>query len=61
MAKQIGKTVEVLFETYREGYSEGYTKNYTPVRIYSENDYRGIVKKILITEANKDFCTGTEK
>lgn len=61
MTKQIGKTVEVLFETHRDGYSEGYTKNYTPIRIYSENDYRGMVKTIHITEANKDYCIGVEK
>lgn len=61
MSKQIGKTVDVLFEIHRDGYSEGYTKNYTPVRIYSENDYRGIVKNIYITQANKDFCVGVEK
>ncbi len=61
MNKQIGKTVEVLFETHRDGYSEGYTKNYTPVRIFSDNDYRGIIKEIVITEANSEYCIGVEK
>ncbi len=61
MKKQIGKTVEVLFETHRDGYTEGYTKNYTPVRIYNDNDYRGKIKKITITNANNDYCIGVEK
>ncbi len=61
MKKQIGKTVEVLFETHRDGYSEGYTKNYTPVRIYNDNDYRGKIKEVTITEANNDYCIGVEK
>lgn len=61
MKKQIGKTVEVLFETHRDGYTEGYTKNYTPVRIYNDNDYRGKIKEITITAANNDYCIGLEK
>ncbi|MBO5463471.1 MAG: tRNA (N(6)-L-threonylcarbamoyladenosine(37)-C(2))-methylthiotransferase MtaB [Clostridia bacterium] len=61
MKKQIGKTVEVLFETHRDGYTEGYTKNYTPVRIYNDNDYRGKIKEITITDANNDYCIGVEK
>ena len=61
MKSQIGKTVEVLFETHRDGYTEGYTKNYTPVRIYDDNDYRGKIKEITITDANNDYCIGVEK
>lgn len=61
MNKQVGNKVEVLFETYRNGYSEGYTKNYTPVRIISDKDFRGKIKKVLITDATKDYCIGTEK
>lgn len=61
MKAQIGKTVEVLFETHRDGYSEGYTKNYTPVRIYNDNDYRGTIMEIAITDANNDYCIGVEK
>ena len=60
MKSQIGKKVDVLFETHRDGYSEGYTKNYTPVRIFSNNDFRGIVKEIVITDANTDYCIGVE-
>ena len=61
MKKQIGKTVEVLFETHRDGYTEGYTKNYTPVRIYNDNDNRGKIKEITNTAANNDYCIGLEK
>ncbi len=61
LRKQIGKTVEVLFETYRNGYSEGYTKNYTPVRIYDDSDYRGKIIEITIIDASNDYCIGKEK
>lgn len=59
LKKQIGKTVDVLFETKHDTYSEGYTENYTPVRIYGKNDYRGEILKIKITAAENDFCVGT--
>lgn len=61
MKKQIGKTVEVLFETHRDGFSEGYTKNYTPVRIFGNNDYHGKIIETHIIDANSDYCTAIEE
>ena len=46
-------------ERIRHGYLEGYTKNYTPVHIYSDdNTLCGIIQKVKITKADKDFCVG---
>lgn len=56
LKKQIGKTVDVLFELYRDGYSEGYTKNYIPVRIESTEDFRGEIKTVVIADATDDYC-----
>ena len=55
---QMGKTVEVLFETQRDGFYEGYTKNYTPVRVYTEENLHGLVLNVTITEAKDDYCIG---
>lgn len=58
LKKQIGKTVEVLFETEKNDYCEGYTKNYTPVRVYSEKKCKGEFLLVEITQAEKDYCIG---
>lgn len=56
--KQIGKTVEVLFETEKDVFCDGYTKNYTPIRIYSATIRKGEFATIEITGAEKDSCIG---
>ncbi len=61
LKNQIGKTLDVLFETYRYGYSEGYTKNYTPVRIESTKDFRGEIKSVEIADAYDDYCIAKNK
>lgn len=58
LKKQIGKTVEVIFETEKDGYCEGYTKNYTPVRVFSESKCKGKILSVEITESEKDYCIG---
>lgn len=58
LKEQIGKTVNVLFETDKEDYSEGYTENYTPVRIYDNIKRAGEIIKVKITEAKDDYCIG---
>lgn len=55
---QIGKTAEVLFETYSDGYSEGYSKNYTKVKVKTESGLHGRILPVKITEAETDFCVG---
>ena len=58
LKSQIGKTVEVLFETkHDDGFTEGYTKNYTPVKINDNVSCSGILK-VKITGVDGDFCTG---
>ena len=58
LKKQIGKTVNVLFETDKTDYSEGYTENYTPVRIYDNIKRSGEIVKVKITDAKDDYCIG---
>ena len=57
---QVGKTVEVLFETrHSDGFTEGYTKNYTPVKIKKDLPC-GIITKVRLTATDGDFCIGEE-
>ncbi len=58
LKQQIGKTVNVLFETDKEDYSEGYTENYTPVRVYDSTKRAGKILKITITDATDEVCIG---
>ena len=58
LKKQVGKTAEVLFETAKENYTEGYTTNYTPVRVYGNNNLKGKIIEVTITDAEKDYCIG---
>lgn len=58
LKKQIGKTVEVLFETQKKGYIEGYTENYTPVRVNTTEDLKGQIKSVTVTGYDNDFCLG---
>ncbi len=58
LKKQIGKTVEVLFETEKEGFCEGYTRNYTPVRVNSAKLCKGEFLTIQIIDAENDYCIG---
>lgn len=57
---QIGKTVNVLFETDKPDFSEGYTENYTPVRVYDSKTRAGEILEIKITNATDDYCVGVE-
>lgn len=58
LKNQIGKTVNVLFETDKTDYSEGYTENYTPVRVYDSDNRAGKILKITITDATDEYCIG---
>lgn len=56
LRSQIGKTVEVLFETrHSDGCTEGYTKNYTPVKL-NQSITCGTVAKVRIIDVDGDFC-----
>lgn len=58
--KQIGKTVNVLFESKESGgYIGGYTENYTPVRVKADESlYNKIVKVKIVSVSDGDFCSG---
>ena len=58
LKEQIGKTVNVLFETDKPNYSEGYTENYTPVRVYDCKSRAGQILKVTITDATDEYCIG---
>ena len=58
LKEQIGKTVEVLFETEKDGFCEGYTPNYTPVKVYSDNNCKGKYINVEITDTENDVCIG---
>ncbi len=55
---QVGRTVSVLFETYKDGVLDGYTENYTRVKMSSGKDLSGQLVSVTLTEAFKDFCIG---
>lgn len=56
---QIGKTVNVLCETYKKGIVSGYTENYTPVKFESNIDLNNTIVKVKITDTYDDSCVGT--
>ena len=56
--KQIGKTVEVLFEAEPHGVSQGYTAAYTPVCVADGKSRTGSLCSVRITGVKDDGCTG---
>lgn len=58
LKKQLGKTVEVLFETEKDGFCEGYTKNYTPIKVKVTKACKGEFLNVKITDTEKDCCIG---
>ncbi len=48
----------VLFETPKNGWQTGYTENYTPVRVKSDIPLTGEIRRVRITKADQEFCTG---
>ena len=59
LAGQAGRTVGVLFETRDGGAFDGYAENYTPVRVFTDEDLRGQIRRVLITSADGARCVGT--
>lgn len=47
---QIGKTCEVLFETYNDGVNEGYSENYTRVVLKSDENLSGRIIELTLTK-----------
>ncbi|MGN0443679.1 MAG: tRNA (N(6)-L-threonylcarbamoyladenosine(37)-C(2))-methylthiotransferase MtaB [Acutalibacteraceae bacterium] len=59
-SEQIGKTVNVLFESKtKDGFIGGYTENYTPVKVKADESIFNEIKKVRITAvSDEDFCIG---
>lgn len=59
-ASQVGKTVNVLFESReKDGLIGGYTENYTPVKVEADESVYNEIKKVKITAvSDDDFCLG---
>lgn len=56
---QVGKTVEILCETYSNGFVYGYTKNYTPIKLKSDIDLHGELKEVKIIDFDENHCIAT--
>ncbi|MBQ9066557.1 MAG: tRNA (N(6)-L-threonylcarbamoyladenosine(37)-C(2))-methylthiotransferase MtaB [Clostridia bacterium] len=56
--RQIGKTVNVLCETYENGLIHGYTENYTPVRFPAPSPRNNEIVPVTITEVRDGACFG---
>lgn len=55
----IGKTAEVLFEReVKENIYEGYTTNYIRVEVYSEENLKNQILKVVINGLENDYLTG---
>ncbi len=55
---QVGKTVQVLFETPKNGIQNGFTANYTPIKVVANGNFSGQFLSVCITGADSDCCFG---
>ena len=58
LCQQIGKTLEVLFETTEGGKAFGYTKNYLRVAVKTDKILDGETANVKILSVEKDYCVG---
>jgi threonylcarbamoyladenosine tRNA methylthiotransferase MtaB len=58
MNKFIGKEVEAIFETYKDDYYMGHSSNYLEVKIKSDEDIKGKIVKIEITDIAYPYVLG---
>ncbi len=58
LKSQIGKTVEVLFETNENGIYFGYTKNYLRVGVETDLSLEGKTANVSIISVTEDYCVG---
>ncbi len=58
LSEQIGKTLEVLFETTENGKAFGYTKNYLRVAVKTDKTLDGKTANVKILSVKKDYCVG---
>ena len=48
--KHLNSVVDVLFEENKDGYYKGYTSNYIKVKVKSDDDLKGIFKKVKLNK-----------
>lgn len=59
LASQVGKNVNVLFETVdKNGFYVGYTPNYVNVRVKSDEKLCGSIRNVKITGVETSYCVG---
>ena len=59
LASQVGKNVNVLFETVdKNGCYVGYTPNYVNVRVKSDENLCGSIRNVKITGVETSYCVG---
>jgi len=58
LKEQVGKTVSVLFETYKDGKAEGYTCNYSRVFVNTQENIEGKIRNVKITSVKQDIAFG---
>ena len=58
LAQQVGKVVEVLFESKKDGVSTGHTKNYIPVSVKTDEDISDSIRLVRIEGFDTEGCSG---
>ena len=53
-----GKTVEVLFETCENGYANGHTADFIEVRVRSDKQMHGLLRRCRLISHDGDVCEG---
>lgn len=55
---KVSQMSEVLFETKEKGFWQGYTPDYVLVKVKTDENLAGQIRKVKITSAENDFCYG---
>ncbi len=58
MKKQLGKKLNVLFETFQDGYLQGWSENYLSVRVKSSSDLANQIKTIQLKKLEGETLEG---
>ncbi len=59
LQSQVGKTVQVLLETWQDGILSGYSENYTLVKIPGNRALCNTIQPVLLTDTVGNACIGT--
>jgi len=57
-ASLVGKTVEVLFETYKNGEARGHTSNYAEIAVKTDKELSNEILSVIITESFGEYAYG---